>query len=72
RRHSAWKADALPTELLPQIFKKFPKKEILNPKYQKNLLPNANQQKPNPLKIRHLKIQGFQIVGRAGFEPAKT
>jgi len=34
RRHSAWKADALPTELLPQFFQKF---QISKSKFQKNL-----------------------------------
>ncbi len=45
-RHSAWKADALPTELLPHY-----KPEL-----------------SSKIWIMFLKI----IVGRAGFEPAKT
>ncbi len=72
RRHSAWKADALPTELLPQYFITFKKSKN---KFQKTIyflqfqliLVNCLY-KSKLLTAIQLKL----VVGRAGFEPTKS
>ena len=62
RRHSAWKADALPTELLPLLKR--------NTRFLK--LSISGYRLRDLVIIAQVAKKVLKFVGRAGFEPAKT